>query len=137
MLNITIINILIYCGVISYWLTKLYSIIIQYFNDFVISEIYNNDISFYENYTYHIFIINFILFLLSMDSNIYYLILVSLYIVNIIELYINYYIYQRVLHNSKYLLLCLHIILIYFIFDHTSYMSTLIYMTTCLIIGIM
>jgi len=126
------INLIIYYGVICYWLTQLSSIIAQYFNDLIIFE--NYDIDVYKNHTCYILIVNFILFLLSIDNELHYLIFITLYIVNIIEFYVNCCIYKYVLYDFKYLLICLHLIILCFFFNHTS---PFIYMTSCLIIGIL
>jgi len=139
----TILNILIYISIIFYWLTNLHYNIFQHINNLVISNFYNydndndndNDDSFGGNY---LLIVNLILFLLSYDTNIYYLILVSIYFVNVIEFYIKKKLYEYIFSKFEYLLmLFLHLILLYFLCDNTSYMSSLIYMTSCLIIGIM
>jgi hypothetical protein len=136
MFIITLFNTLIYYKIISYWITNIFYRIISYTDYLVLSELYDFDNSFYIDNKNNILLINFILYLLSFDTNIYYLILVSVYFVNIIEFYIKIRLYGYVLNISFYLLvLCLHIIMIYFFFDNTSYMSPIIYMTSCFIIG--
>ena len=101
-------------------------------------ELYNNDYVFKYKYMTKLLFVNFVLLILSVDDNINKCVFLLMYFINIVEFYVNCNIFQRVLNISEYLLLlCLHIILLYFFFDDTSYISSIIYMTSCLIIGIM
>ena len=122
------------CSIMFYWIYLVCLHYIEYLAQVQLYDIYILKF----RYISHSIFINYILFLLSIDNDIYYYVMLSMYFINIVEFYINCQFYQRILYNYDYLsLVCLHIILLYFLFDDTSYMSTMIYMTTCLIIGIM
>ena len=133
MINLITNNVLIYCIIIYFWLIKLYSIIKKYCNYLIFYDFINYD-DIFINHLYHILIINVVLFILSFDSNIHYLIITSIYFINIVEFHIKHLIYEyEHTYDFNYIFIYIHLILIsifIFIFisiDDYSYVLQVIF----------
>ena len=133
---ITLFNLIVYYKILSYWLTSIFYKIIYYTDHLVILELYDFSSPFHFDNKNNILLLNFILFLLSFDINIHNLILASIYFLNMIEFYIKIKFYKYMINRSIYLI-CLHLLMIYFFFDDTSYVSSIIYMMSCFILGLL
>jgi hypothetical protein len=126
----------VFLGVFLYWFYNLCKIITNYI-EYIIQCEFIDDTRLIFHHKINIVPINCILSLLLLTNDIYHIILFFIYIVNVTQFYINYRYYNRTLFTFDYvILLFLHIIILYIFFNITSNASPIIYISSCIIIGL-
>ena len=130
------IGLIVFGGIILLWLYNLCKLITYYIEYIVRNEYIDNTLQIF-NYTFNIFSLNFICILLLFNSNIYYYVLTFIYIINIIQFYTNYRLYNRTIILSHFVtLLFLHYIILYVTIYHITTLTPIIFVSVCIIIGL-